>query len=325
MTYFRLLMNKLSKNRFNLIGIVFIVMFIVIVYLFGNYATTKNILAENIDLGNEYYIEQIKENEETLELAKQTNSYDEETYAPVVTNLKYYKYMTKNNLEVDDFFRPIRGFSFLDYVLRNFLFILISIGLCYSLSKVFCSNYYENIDLHKIIPIAKNYQFFCKLGLGIFIGLVLSTLICLTSLIAGGLACGLGSIHTPVMTYSINGAVEFKSFINYIFPFIILVLLNICFMTNLILMIAKLTHKSFTCMFVSLVVLIGGYAICTHIVPLFSFVHFIPFTYLNPMLVLNGECMMITGNASIKFIMGVIVLLISNLVLFGISYSLERN
>ena len=77
MTYFRLLMNKLSKNRFNLIGIVFIVMFIIIVYHFGNYATTKNILTENIDLGNEYYIKQIKENEETLELAKQTNSYDE--------------------------------------------------------------------------------------------------------------------------------------------------------------------------------------------------------------------------------------------------------
>jgi hypothetical protein len=140
----------------------------------------------------------------------------------------------------------------------------------------------------------------------------------------GSVGTEFGSLKSPILTYSTSGICEYEPIRNFIMSWIIMSILSMLFISNVIFVLSVLLKKRTSCFFSSLLFLFACTWGCTKIAPIFSIVHLIPTTYLNCLQVLSGEIGYLTQNNNINALTGIIVLLVCNIVLTIINFSLMK-
>lgn len=250
--------------------------------------------------------------------------YDDEFLQTIKLNEEYSLYQYENKLGFDDRFTPVQGISYIVLIVNNYLSIILIVMMAFILSSLYCSNYFNSIDISIIVPMKRVNKIMTKLIVGCFVGVSATLLVLIISGTLGSIGTEFGSLKSSILTYSTSGIRTYEPIRNFMMSWIIMSILSMLFISNVIFVLSVLLKKKISCFFSSLLFLFACTWGCTKIVPIFSIVHLIPTTYLNCLQVLSGEIGYLTQNNDINALTGIIVLLICNIVLTIINFSLMK-
>lgn len=273
---------------------------------------------------HQFYQNDIRLKKIDLEANKYESDYDDEFLQTIKLNEKYSLYQYENKLGFDDRFTPVQGISYIILIVNNYLSIILIVMMAFILSYLYCSNYFNGIDISIIVPMKQVNRIMTKLMVGCFVGISATLLVLIISGMLGSIGTEFGSLKSPILTYCASGICEYEPIINFMMSWIIMSILSMLFISNVIFVLSGLLKKRTSCFFSSLLFLFACTWGCTKIAPLFSIVHLIPTTYLNCLQVLSGEIGYLTQNNNINASTGIIVLLVCNIVLTIINFSLMK-
>lgn len=273
---------------------------------------------------HQFYQNDIRLKKIDLEANKYESDYDDEFLQTIKLNEKYSLYLYENKLGFDDRFTPVQGISYIILIVNNYLSIILIVMMAFILSSLYCSNYFNGIDISIIVPMKQVNRIMTKLMVGCFVGISATLLVLIISGTLGSIGTEFGSLKSPILTYCASGICEYEPIINFMMSWIIMSILSMLFISNVIFVLSGLLKKKTSCFFSSLLFLFACTWGCTKIAPLFSIVHLIPTTYLNCLQVLSGEIGYLTQNNNINALTGIIVLLVCNIVLTIINFSLMK-
>lgn len=272
----------------------------------------------------QFYQNDIRLKKIDLEANKYESDYDDEFLQTIKLNEKYSLYQYENKLGFDDRFTPVQGISYIILIVNNYLSIILIVMMAFILSYLYCSNYFNGIDISIIVPMKQVNRIMTKLMVGCFVGISATLLVLIISGMLGSIGTEFGSLKSPILTYCASGICEYEPIINFMMSWIIMSILSMLFISNVIFVLSGLLKKRTSCFFSSLLFLFACTWGCTKIAPIFSIVHLIPTTYLNCLQVLSGEIGYLTQNNNINASTGIIVLLVCNIVLTIINFSLMK-
>ena len=255
---------------------------------------------------------------------KYESDYDDEFLQTIKLNEEYSLYQYENKLGFDDRFTPVQGISYIILIVNNYLSIILIVMMAFILSYLYCSNYFNGIDISIIVPMKQVNRIMTKLMVGCFVGISVTLLVLIISGTLGSVGTEFGSLKSPVLTYSASGIGEYEPIRNFMMRWIIMSILSMLFIGNVIFVLSVLLKKRTSCFFSSLLFLFACTWGCTKIAPIFSIVHLIPTTYLNCLQVLSGEIGYLTQNNNINASTGIIVLLVCNIILTIINFGLMK-
>lgn len=273
---------------------------------------------------HQFYQNDIRLKKIDLEANKYESDYDDEFLQTIKLNEKYSLYQYENKLGFDDRFTPVQGISYIILIVNNYLSIILIVMMAFILSYLYCSNYFNGIDISIIVPMKQVNRIMTKLMVGCFVGISVTLLVLIISGTLGSVGTEFGSLKSPILTYSASGIGEYEPIRNFMMSWIIMSILSMLFISNVIFVLSVLLKKRTSCFFSSLLFLFACTWGCTKIAPIFSIVHLIPTTYLNCLQVLSGEIGYLTQNNNINALTGIIVLLVCNIVLTIINFSLMK-
>lgn len=273
---------------------------------------------------HQFYQNDIRLKKIDLEANKYESDYDDEFLQTIKLNEEYSLYQYENKLGFDDRFTPVQGISYIILIVNNYLSIILIVMMAFILSYLYCSNYFNGIDISIIVPMKQVNRIMTKLMVGCFVGISATLLVLIISGTLGSVGTELGSLKSPILTYCASGICEYEPIINFMMSWIIMSILSMLFISNVIFVLSVLLKKRTSCFFSSLLFLFACTWGCTKIAPIFSIVHLIPTTYLNCLQVLSGEIGYLTQNNNINALTGIIVLLVCNIVLTIINFSLMK-
>ena len=273
---------------------------------------------------HQFYKNDIRLKKIDLEANKYESDYDDEFLQTTKLNEKYSLYQYENKLGFDDRFTPVQGISYIILIVNNYLSIILIVMMAFILSSLYCSNYFNGIDISIIVPMKQVNRIMTKLMVGCFVGISATLLVLIISGTLGSIGTEFGSLKSPILTYCASGICEYEPIINFMMSWIIMSILSMLFISNVIFVLSVLLKKRISCFFSSLSFLFACTWGCTKIAPIFSIVHLIPTTYLNCLQVLSGEIGYLTQNNNINALTGIIVLLVCNIVLTIINFSLMQ-
>ena len=273
---------------------------------------------------HQFYQNDIRLKKIDLEANKYESDYDDEFLQTTKLNEKYSLYQYENKLGFDDRFTPVQGISYIILIVNNYLSIILIVMMAFILSYLYCSNYFNGIDISIIVPMKQVNRIMTKLMVGCFVGISVTLFVLIISGTLGSVGTEFGSLKSPILTYSTSGICEYEPIRNFIMSWIIMSILSMLFISNVIFVLSVLLKKRTSCFFSSLLFLFACTWGCTKIAPIFSIVHLIPTTYLNCLQVLSGEIGYLTQNNNINALTGIIVLLVCNIVLTIINFSLMK-
>ena len=274
---------------------------------------------------NEYYKNGLELTKITSHIIENdTAQYNEEFANVLSTYIQYDQYMIDYNLQYDTHFHYIQGVSRMIKVINYNLPILLTIMLIYILSSMYCSTYIDNLDMQKLIPLSSIKKQASKLFSGCIVGVSIVLFISVLAILCGTIGNTFGSFLSPVQTYHVDGSSTFLPFLSYLPQLLFLLMLSILFIVNLVSVISIFVRKNMICLLISAIVLIGGVEIITNISSLYSYLHLLPTTYINTCKIITGELSYMLNNADVNFVNGVIVLSVSNVVLFLLYAYIQR-
>lgn len=273
---------------------------------------------------HQFYQNDIRLKKIDLEANKYESDYDDEFLQTIKLNEKYSLYQYENKLGFDDRFTPVQGISYIILIVNNYLSIILIVMRAFILSYLYCSNYFNGIDISIIVPMKQVNRIMTKLMVGCFVGISATLLVLIISGTLGSIGTEFGSLKSPILTYCASGICEYEPIINFMMSWIIMSILSMLFISNVIFVLSVLLKKRTSCFFSSLLFLFACTWGCTKIATIFSIVHLIPTTYLNCLQVLSGEIGYLTQNNNINALTGIIVLLVCNIVLTIINFSLMK-
>lgn len=273
---------------------------------------------------HQFYQNDIRLKKIDLEANKYESDYDDEFLQTIKLNEKYSLYQYENKLGFDDRFTPVQGISYIVLIVNNYLSIILIVMMAFILSYLYCSNYFNGIDISIIVPMKQVNRIMTKLMVGCFVGISATLLVLMISGTLGSIGTEFGSLKSPILTYCASGIRTYEPIINFMMSWIIMSILSMLFISNVIFVLYVLLKKRTSCFFSSLLFLFACTWGCTKIAPIFSIVHLIPTTYLNCLQVLSGEIGYLTQNNNINALTGIIVLLVCNIVLTIINFSLMK-
>lgn len=273
---------------------------------------------------HQFYQNDIRLKKIDLEANKYESDYDDEFLQTIKLNEEYFLYRYENKLGFDDRFTPVQGISYIILIVNNYLSIILIVMMAFILSSLYCSNYFNGIDISIIVPMKQVNRIMTKLMVGCFVGISATLLVLIISGTLGSIGTEFGSLKSPILTYCASGICEYEPIINFMMSWIIMSILSMLFISNVIFVLSGLLKKKTSCFFSSLLFLFACTWGCTKIAPIFSIVHLIPTTYLNCLQVLSGEIGYLTQNNNINALTGIIVLLVCNIVLTIINFSLMK-
>ena len=273
---------------------------------------------------HQFYQNDIRLKKIDLEANKYESDYDDEFLQTIKLNEKYSLYLYENKLGFDDRFTPVQGISYIILIVNNYLSIILIVMMAFILSYLYCSNYFNGIDISIIVPMKQVNRIMTKLMVGCFVGISVTLLVLIISGTLGSVGTEFGSLKSPIFTNSASGIGEYEPIRNFMMSWIIMSILSMLFISNVIFVLSVLLKKRTSCFFSSLLFLFACTWGCTKIAPIFSIVHLIPTTYLNCLQVLSGEIGYLTQNNNINALTGIIVLLVCNIVLTIINFSLMK-
>ena len=240
-------------------------------------------------------------------------------------NQDYSEYMSTTGLGFDSRFAPVQGSSYAIKVFDDFYPIILILLLTYFASFVYCSSRVGDLDFEDLIPKSYLTKQMLRLLVGVIVGMVVLFFLFGLCLLCGLIGSSIGGLQTPILFYTLEGTTKFVSIASLLFEFLVLSILGMMLIVNLVSVFSRWMNKQMTCFFVSLIV-VGGLMWCVQeIAPLHSFMQFLPFTYLNPIQIVTQELMTTTSNSQVNFMFGTIVLVISNLLLMGIYYWIQKR
>ena len=272
----------------------------------------------------QFYQNDIRLKKIDLEANKYESDYDDEFLQTIKLNEEYSLYQYENKLGFDDRFTPVQGISYIILIVNNYLSIILIVMMAFILSSLYCSNYFNGIDISIIVPMKQVNRIMTKLMVGCFVGISATLLVLIISGTLGSIGTEFGSLKSPILTYCASGICEYEPIINFMMSWIIMSILSMLFISNVIFALSGLLKKKTSCFFSSLLFLFACTWGCTKIAPIFSIVHLIPTTYLNCLQVLSGEIGYLAQNNNINALTGIIVLLVCNIVLTIINFSLMK-
>ena len=273
---------------------------------------------------HQFYKNDIRLKKIDLEANKYESDYDDEFLQTTKLNEKYSLYQYENKLGFDDRFTPVQGISYIILIVNNYLSIILIVMMAFILSYLYCSNYFNGIDISIIVPMKQVNRIMTKLMVGCFVGISVTLLVLIISGTLGSVGTEFGSLKSPILTYSASGIGEYEPIRNFMMSWIIMSILSMLFIGNVIFVLSVLLKKRTSCFFSSLLFLFACTWGCTKIAPIFSIVHLIPTTYLNCLQVLSGEIGYLTQNNNINASTGIIVLLVCNIILTIINFGLMK-
>lgn len=273
---------------------------------------------------HQFYQNDIRLKKIDLEANKYESDYDDEFLQTIKLNEEYSLYQYENKLGFDDRFTPVQGISYIILIVNNYLSIILIVMMAFILSSLYCSNYFNGIDISIIVPMKQVNRIMTKLMVGCFVGISATLLVLIISGTLGSIGTEFGSLKSPILTYCASGICEYEPIINFMMSWIIMSILSMLFIGNVIFVLSVLLKKRTSCFFSSLLFLFACTWGCTKIAPIFSIVHLIPTTYLNCLQVLSGEIGYLTQNNNINASTGIIVLLVCNIILTIINFGLMK-
>lgn len=236
---------------------------------------------------------------------------------------KYDRYMVQNQSYFETRFASIHGVSFLINMINAYFPFIFAVLIIFLASNLYCSSYIDHINIHNVLPLSKLKKQGSKLFAGVVSGLSLFIFFAAIIFIYCTVIEGFGSLHSPVLTYTIKGENDFVSFMTLLPQLIILGTLAILFIINLVSIISSFTKRNIVCLIISLAVVLGGMWVSTNIAPLRDIAYLLPTTYISSLKVITGEMMFDIGITNVNFLNGVIVLCVSNVFLFATYYFLS--
>ena len=240
-------------------------------------------------------------------------------------NQDYSEYMSTTGLGFDSRFAPVQGTSYAIKVFDDFYPIILILLLTYFASFVYCSSRVGGLDYEDLIPKSYLAKQMLRLLVGVIVGMIIILFLFGLCLLCGLIGSSIGGLQTPILFYTLEGTTKFVSIGSLLFEFLVLSILGMMLIVNLVAVFSRWMTKQMTCFFVSLIV-VGGLMWCVQeIAPLHSFMQFFRFTYLNPIQIVTQELMTTTSNPQVNFMFGTIVLVISNLMLMGIYYWIQKR
>ena len=273
---------------------------------------------------HQFYKNDIRLKKIDLEANKYESDYDDEFLQTTKLNEKYSLYQYENKLGFDDRFTPVQGISYIILIVNSYLSIILIVMMAFILSSLYCSNYFNSIDISIIVPMKRVNKIMTKLIVGCFVGISVTLFVLIISGTLGSIGTEFGSLKSSILTYSTSGIRTYEPIRNFMMSWIIMSILSMLFISNVIFVLSVLLKKRISCFFSSLLFLFACTWGCTKIAPIFSIVHLIPTTYLNCLQVLSGEIGYLTQNNNINALTGIIVLLVCNIVLTIINFSLMK-
>mgnify|MGYP000537972922 FL=1 len=273
---------------------------------------------------HQFYKNDIRLKKIDLEANKYESDYDDEFLQTTKLNEKYSLYQYENKLGFDDRFTPVQGISYIILIVNSYLSIILIVMMAFILSSLYCSNYFNSIDISIIVPMKRVNKIMTKLIVGCFVGISVTLFVLIISGTLGSIGTEFGSLKSSILTYSTSGIRTYEPIRNFMMSWIIMSILSMLFISNVIFVLSVLLKKRISCFFSSLLFLFACTWGCTKIAPIFSIVHLIPTTYLNCLQVLSGEIGYLTQNNNINALTGIIVLLVCNIVLTIINFSLMQ-
>ena len=273
---------------------------------------------------HQFYKNDIRLKKIDLEANKYESDYDDEFLQTTKLNEKYSLYQYENKLGFDDRFTPVQGISYIILIVNSYLSIILIVMMAFILSSLYCSNYFNSIDISIIVPMKRVNKIMTKLIAGCFVGISVTLFVLIISGTLGSIGTEFGSLKSSILTYSTSGIRTYEPIRNFMMSWIIMSILSMLFISNVIFVLSVLLKKRISCFFSSLLFLFACTWGCTKIAPIFSIVHLIPTTYLNCLQVLSGEIGYLTQNNNINALTGIIVLLVCNIVLTIINFSLMQ-
>ena len=273
---------------------------------------------------HQFYKNDIRLKKIDLEANKYESDYDDEFLQTTKLNEKYSLYQYENKLGFDDRFTPVQGISYIILIVNSYLSIILIVMMAFILSSLYCSNYFNSIDISIIVPMKRVNKIMTKLIVGCFVGISVTLFVLIISGTLGSIGTEFGSLKSSILTYSTSGIRTYEPIRNFMMSWIIMSILSMLFIGNVIFVLSVLLKKRTSCFFSSLLFLFACTWGCTKIAPIFSIVHLIPTTYLNCLQVLSGEIGYLTQNNNINASTGIIVLLVCNIILTIINFGLMK-
>lgn len=265
----------------------------------------------------EYYENDAKLTNLNLQEFKSIQGFNNEDVIKAINlHIEFNQYMMDHNFTNDTYLNSVLGISYMASVSDEMFPILMLVLLIYLVSNMYCSTYIDDLDKKNLLPLSPLKRQNSRTIAGIIIGVSITLFITGSTIICGTVGTSLGSFNLPIMKYTIDGMDSYIPFITILPQLLLLLVLGITFVVNFISVISIFVRKYITCMLISLVVIVGFFVIAGDMAPLQSYMHLLPTTYLDSFKVMSGELLSLTNNSNVTFMNGVLVLCISNVVLF---------
>ena len=203
------------------------------------------------------------------------------------------------------------------YWLTLFLLLIIFI-----LAKFYTSSYQNGEDLTQILPVGRMGKIISNLGVGLLVICSTYLIIAFSFFASSILFFGKASLRYPLIvhqTWGYKATVTTAPAVKLVPTTVALQLLNILTLVIFINLVAKVCHKLLTTILVSSATIASLVLAAIFLTPFHQIAQWMPTTYLSSLRINTGSISYYMNNLSINFEHGVLTLLISSLLMLGLT------
>ena len=203
------------------------------------------------------------------------------------------------------------------YWLTLFLLLIIFI-----LAKFYTSSYQNGEDLTQILPVGRMGKIISNLGVGLLVICSTYLIIAFSFFASSILFFGQASLRYPLIvhqTWGYKATVATAPAVKLVPTTVALQLLNILTLVIFINLVAKVCHKLLTTILVSSATIASLVLATMFLTPFHQIAQWLPTTYLSSLRINTGSISYYMNNLSINFEHGVLTLVISSLLMLGLT------
>ena len=203
------------------------------------------------------------------------------------------------------------------YWLTLFLLLIIFI-----LAKFYTSSYQNGEDLTQILPVGRMGKIISNLGVGLLVICSTYLIIAFSFFASSILFFGQASLRYPLIvhqTWGYKATVTTAPAVKLVPTTVALQLLNILTLVIFINLVAKVCHKLLTTILVSSATIASLILATMFLTPFRRIAQWLPTTYLSSLRINTGSISYYMNNLSINFEHGVLTLVISSLLMLGLT------
>lgn len=203
------------------------------------------------------------------------------------------------------------------YWLTLFLLLIIFI-----LAKFYTSSYQNGEDLTQILPVGRMGKIISNLGVGLLVICSTYLIIAFSFFASSILFFGKASLRYPLIvhqTWGYKATVTTAPAVKLVPTTVALQLLNILTLVIFINLVAKVCHKLLTTILVSSATIASLVLTTMFLTPFHQIAQWLPTTYLSSLRINTGSISYYMNNLSINFEHGVLTLVISSLLMLGLT------